>query len=477
MLQALTSYPIETYTVDKSYDSTRFLKLRLEVCHDGANRKNTYFDASVIKKAMGSIAYAPILANVVYDKDGNPKFGSHDMHLEPDKMNDDEYRAIYDETPIGFVPADNNAELVEKDGRKYLAVDAYVWRGYSNYAEDLLEENESVQLSMEITMHKYTFDDKEGFYRIEDFSFKGITLLGDDRTPGMEGANATVVSEYDFDAFVDEMQAEMNSISHANMQKKEEPTIELPVENAEIVETNELEQADEQPQEQAQGQEAEMSFELTNTVRDGLEEAVHAIDPEDRWHYYLMDFDPAKSEVYFIDQRGRKMYAAPYTLSGEVYSVDTAAKRRVKVAYVDYADGFDPVNYVFDAICNHFESALSDEKDKYDNYVASHQTDDAAVKELKDFREARLKADHEASMDAVLAQFEDLTENEEFASLRETAYSFESPEELELRCYAIRGKMAKPAAPAQKKVVAKQQLPETEADDVPYGGLLDKYRQ
>ena len=104
MLQALTSYPIETYTVDKSYDSTRFLKLRLEVCHDGANRKNTHFDTNVIKKAMGSIAYAPILANVVYDKDGNPKFGSHDMHLEPDKMNDDEYRAIYDETPIGFVP-------------------------------------------------------------------------------------------------------------------------------------------------------------------------------------------------------------------------------------------------------------------------------------------------------------------------------------------------------------------------------------
>ncbi len=124
-----------SFTVDKTFDSDQFLKLRFRVCHDGESPNHTYFTKETMEEANKSLEYIPILAHVYIDKEtGKPVMGSHDMHIEEDKLNDGETRVIYDEAPIGLIPslADNNCTIEEYDGLNYTYVDGYVWRDYSN---------------------------------------------------------------------------------------------------------------------------------------------------------------------------------------------------------------------------------------------------------------------------------------------------------------------------------------------------------
>ena len=136
-----------TYEVDDSFDSDKFIKLRLRVCHEGKNSNQSYFEPENIEKAKDSLANIPILAHVVEDSEGNLDFGGHDMTIEKNKIGDgDDYRIIYLETPIGLVPETNNYAYEEHDGRNYVFCDAYVWRDYSNYAEDIIERDKEIKL-------------------------------------------------------------------------------------------------------------------------------------------------------------------------------------------------------------------------------------------------------------------------------------------------------------------------------------------
>jgi hypothetical protein len=183
-----------TYTVDNSFDSDRFIKLRIRVQHDDKNPNGSSFTLENMQKAQNTIKNIPILAAVVVDKDGNPQFGAHDMHIEEDKFNEGAYRLIYDESPIGVVPETNNYEILEYDGRNYVYVDAYLWVGYMNYAQDIVERDKDIKVSMEISVLEYTYDSKTDIYDITDYKYNGITLLGNNYGTGMIDAKATTES-------------------------------------------------------------------------------------------------------------------------------------------------------------------------------------------------------------------------------------------------------------------------------------------
>lgn len=195
---------IMSYAVDKTFDSDQFLKLRLRVCHDGESPNKTYFTKETMAEANKSLEYIPLLAHVYTDENGKPVIGSHDMHTEEDKLNQGEYRVIYDETPIGVVPAlsDNNCSIEEYDGLNYTFVDCYLWRDYANYAEQLVEDAENVKLSMEIDFKEdsLSYDAANERYNISAYRYRGITLLNEALGTGMKNAMATTTN---FDANVD----------------------------------------------------------------------------------------------------------------------------------------------------------------------------------------------------------------------------------------------------------------------------------
>jgi hypothetical protein len=89
-----------TYEIDDSFDSDKFIKMRLRVCHDGVNPNRSSFKVEDMEAAKDSIKNIPILANVIFDEENQPQFGGHDMVIEEDKVNEGEYRVIYKETPI-----------------------------------------------------------------------------------------------------------------------------------------------------------------------------------------------------------------------------------------------------------------------------------------------------------------------------------------------------------------------------------------
>lgn len=189
---------IMSYSVDKNFASDQFLKLRLRVCHDGESPNKTYFTKETMAEANKTLEYIPLLAHVYIDENGKPVIGSHDMHIEEDKLNEGESRVIYDETPIGVVPAlaDNNCTIEEYKGKNHTFVDCYLWRDYANYAEQLVEDAENTKLSMEIDFPEeaLSYDAANERYNISSYRYRGITLLNESLGTGMKDALATTTN-------------------------------------------------------------------------------------------------------------------------------------------------------------------------------------------------------------------------------------------------------------------------------------------
>lgn len=190
---------VMTYSVDKKFESDKFVKIRCRVCHDEESPNKTYFTKETMEKAnKESLEYIPILAHVYVDENGKPVIGSHDMHIEEDKLNEGETRVIYDEQPIGMVPslADNNCTIEEYNGLNYTFVDAYIWRDYSNYAEQLVEDAENTKMSMEIDFPEdaLSYDAANERYNISAYRYRGITLLNAALGTGMKDALVTTTN-------------------------------------------------------------------------------------------------------------------------------------------------------------------------------------------------------------------------------------------------------------------------------------------
>ena len=236
---------IMSFKVDKTFDSDQFLKLRLRVCHDGESPNKTFFTKETMAEANKSLEYIPLLAHVYIDENGKPVIGSHDTHIEEDKLNDGESRIIYDETPIGVVPAlaDNNCAIEEYDGRNYTFVDCFLWRSYANYAEQLVEDAENTKLSMEIDMPEdaLSYDAANDRYNISSYRYRGITLLNDSLGTGMKNAVATTTNFSANEDIKSKMIVLMEELQKClreyNKENSDEKGGNVNMENEEIMET------------------------------------------------------------------------------------------------------------------------------------------------------------------------------------------------------------------------------------------------
>lgn len=206
------------YTLDNNFDSTKFLKLRMRVCHDGINKNDTYFSLDSINKAQKSIYNIPILARVIQNENGEYQFSGHDMTIETNAFDENDIKFIYQEVPIGFIPEDCNYSVEQENDLNYVYVDGYIWKEYSNYAQEIIERDKEVNLSMEINVQfsqPITFENGEETISIEDYSYTAITLLGNDVEPAMNNACAKLVTfsiNKDRNDIIKEMDKELKQI-------------------------------------------------------------------------------------------------------------------------------------------------------------------------------------------------------------------------------------------------------------------------
>lgn len=237
---------IMSYSIDKTFDSDQFLKLRLRVCHDGESPNKTFFTKETMAEANKSLEYIPILAHTYIDEEtGKPVIGSHDMHIEEDKLNEGESRIIYDEIPIGVIPslADNNCAIEEYNGLNYTYVDGYVWRDYANYAEQLIEDAENNKISMEIDFSEdsLSYDAANERYNIASYRYRGVTMLNEKLGTGMKDALATTTNFSASDDIKEKMIVLMEELQKClreyDINDSEEKGGNVNMENEEIMET------------------------------------------------------------------------------------------------------------------------------------------------------------------------------------------------------------------------------------------------
>lgn len=205
-----------TAHIEPDFNSDKHIKMRLRMCHAGMNRKGFKIDPRAISRARDTITNIPILAHVVEGPDGKPSFGSHDMHVEQSVV-DGTPKLIYDEGVIGVIPETCNYAEEEHDGRIYSCVDAYIFKWYSNYAEDVLDARNEVPLSIEMSILSANYSAAEDLMTVTDFSYDGVTLLGDDVTPACINAKGIVISQtQEFMAMCEEV--EQDVLLHSNEQ-------------------------------------------------------------------------------------------------------------------------------------------------------------------------------------------------------------------------------------------------------------------
>ena len=185
-----------SFAQDTSKDG--LVKAHLKAAHVGKNKNHSQITYSSMKKNLKSIKNRPILAYIhQLEIDGKQKnvFGWHAMH------EDNNGEIVYDEIPVGHVPTDAKPELVydaDKD-KEYIETDAYLYEGYTKAPEILMDADGQCPVSVEIDVYDFSYDAKEKILNIDDFVFKGITILGyyeDGSTvePAMEGANISLLN-------------------------------------------------------------------------------------------------------------------------------------------------------------------------------------------------------------------------------------------------------------------------------------------
>lgn len=187
------SLPVEIIENDKmSFDSS-LIPVDIKVMHNGLNLNNSTFFDEAIEDAKESLKNKPILGYVKkVDGTDEVDFAGHEIEIGFDE---DGVKVTYLERPLGLVPETNNYSILEEDGKNFVFCRGYLWQEYLNSGYEILQDSPTKSVSMEIVVDDYDMND-DGSINIVKFRYLGITILGSDYPPAMQGAELSVVGQF-----------------------------------------------------------------------------------------------------------------------------------------------------------------------------------------------------------------------------------------------------------------------------------------
>lgn len=466
-----------SFSQDTSKDG--LVKTHLKAAHVGKNKNHSQITYSSMKKNLKSIKNRPILAYIhQLEVDGEQKnvFGWHAMH------EGDNGEIVYDEIPVGHVPTDAKPELVydaDKD-KEYIETDAYLYESYTKAPEILMDADGQCPVSVEIDVYDFSYDAKEKILNIDNFVFKGITILGyyeDGSTvePAMEGANISLLNfdvdkkatfEIDqnstkggkddmglFEQLLEQynVTAEDVTFEHENLTDEElKAKFEEMFGNAEADPTPESNFEDENPESEDEGAEGDESEEPE--IEDSNESES---DPEEESQDGTQDDEPVKkienSITYNINGKefavslNDKIYALA-TLVNDAYSETDNAYYNVLVydkelVMVDawagsaYRQSYSERAGVFslkgDRVPVHAIYVTDTEEAEIDSMRSKYST---MSEELAKYQ----KAEEESRKEAIInsEDWEVISDSGEFAQIKEHISEY-SADEIQNKCDAL----------------------------------------
>lgn len=342
------------------------MPITMKACHTGINRNNSKISETTMAKALPSFMNKPILAEI---KDGD--FGSHAMEYVED--NNGNFFVRYIERAVGIVPESCNAHLEydkEKD-KMYTIVDGYIFNYYGNETAEILKKKNGTKVSVEIEVNEFEWSQDDNCLEILDFTFSGVTLLGEDIAEGMEGSRLDLsklpTAELNYSAQLIEMQEKLdvliNCINNKDSEGKEETFVE------------------------------DTKNEVTETVEEVIEETTDEVVEE------TSEETPETDEVETTEET----VTETMELEGEAGETEETTEEVVEETENETAE-------------NEYELL----KAEYEEYKNTHSHTNEEYEELKKYRDdAEFEKTH-AERENILAddKYSVLSENEAFAELK-----------------------------------------------------------
>lgn len=200
--------------------NSEFTLVKIKVMATGKNRNMSYFGKDVVEAHLNSLNYAPVVAHLFKDENGEYKIGGHDMYID---WEDWSVKSLC--VPFGVVKADTfEWETVNEYGIDvdYLTCEAILWTGrYPELKETIYSEDIWWNHSMEVDCKEYRpLESDSNYIEVLDFEFSALCLLykSDDRdenvTPCFISADVTPInfSTDDFAIKMNEMKQAMSEV-------------------------------------------------------------------------------------------------------------------------------------------------------------------------------------------------------------------------------------------------------------------------
>lgn len=491
-----------------------FASCRLKVFYLGNNRNGSFISKASAEDAIPTMYNCPIVCN--YDVESDT-IGGHDMDIIA--TNSGDVKLINLTSAVGVIPAGAKysfESIKEDDGsvHEYFIVDAILWKRSPAY--DKIKRDGIVSQSMEITVLEGHM--QNDLYVIDKFVFTAFCLLGDGVEPCFESASLQLFDRgYCRKQFALMMEELKQNIEKVNPSIKDDNNIKnyateggereldekknlaaeygldieslgFSIEDLSIDELRakfeELKAAENDDQDKD-----EKDFSLEGTFRDELLNALYAEKVETPWgmdcQYWFWDYDKDLSEVYATDQCDWNLYGFSFSMDGDHVVIDFASKKRMKVSVEPFDEGSaeSPYKEMFSTIMeksiaakeSELQSQFSTEKTeletKYQTANATIEQMNTELNELRQYKQQKLNDERSAAEDAVFAMFPDLSGIEAFEKLRENCADM-SLEDIEDKCFAIRGRNASNQNfSAQKQKTPRLPIEKSMANE-PYGGLF-----
>lgn len=410
------------------------MSITLKACHCGINRNNSKITEKVMKNAFPTFANKPILAEIIIDEYGNKDFGSHAFIIETDE-NGNEY-TYYIESPVGIIPETNNIHLEydEEYKKTYTVVDGYIFNYYGNETSEIIKRKNGTKVSVELEIYDMSWSGKDKVLVINDFSFAGITLLGESVGEGMLGSRLDIADfskkdTIDYSEQLFEMQERLKklescfNINNSNG-KEDEIEVEKIKDNfEEVTETVEVTETEETTEEEVTVTENESEETVDETSEEVVEDVTEENDETVKEDVAIETIEVNESvntvEYSFKINGQTKKFAV--SLQEKIYSIQDL----VNVTYAEVDNTYYGVTVYEDYVVmqdwwngRYFKQSYStDENDNYSltgdrievyvEYVtASEQSELESMRSnysaLKEFKETVEKNELNAQKEAIL---------------------------------------------------------------------------
>lgn len=167
-----------------------FSTCKVRVLYTGKNRNMSIITKEAVEKALPTIKNIPIVGEF---NEANQDYKGHGGQIDLDS-----YKYIHTTKPYGVVPESATYSWEDVKGadgatRQYLTIDGcYLWTGRYEEAYSIVDKGKGQSMEIEVTDGRW--DETEEAYRIDNFTFSALCILGDDVEPAFEDANIVAYS-------------------------------------------------------------------------------------------------------------------------------------------------------------------------------------------------------------------------------------------------------------------------------------------